>query len=156
MRIEKWVELSDTVQVDVDVNDVRGALAEAFANVTEDRLGEERPKAADVMRCFALIGKFLLAVTDDQIAMLNDAQRRLIGNYLANQSLRYVQPACAWRPISEMHEDFGTCILINLADPGYMVLGNNCSTGYNEKDWTHFAQVPSLTHEDARRLSSKG
>ena len=57
-----------------------------------------------------------------------------------------------WRPISEIHEDFGPCILINLDDPGYMEIGSNLDTGFDELQWTHFTPVPALSHEEAKQL----
>lgn len=93
MRIEKWVDFGQEVTVEIGVEDVRGALAEAFANVTNDRLGEEKPTARDVMRCFNLIATFLVALTDEQIGMLNDAQQRIIREYLLRQGARYKERA---------------------------------------------------------------
>lgn len=58
----------------------------------------------------------------------------------------------AWRPISEIHEDYGTCVLINLMEAGCMELGSNLDKDFNEQDWTHFAQAPKLTLEQADEL----
>lgn len=60
-----------------------------------------------------------------------------------------------WRPISEMHEDFGTCICIDINDPGAMWLGNHCSLDWDESRWTHFAQIPSLTNEQAEAMKAE-
>lgn len=53
-----------------------------------------------------------------------------------------------WRPISEAHEDWGTVVLINAADPGDVRLGHVCMLN---PDWdevsegmTHFARVPAF------------
>ena len=46
-----------------------------------------------------------------------------------------------WRPITEIHEDYGTCILLNRAD-GSVELGSNLDSGFNESEWTHFALIP--------------
>lgn len=57
-----------------------------------------------------------------------------------------------WRPIGEIHEDLGPCVLLRLDDPGYMEVGSNVDEDFNEPGWTHFAEVPKLTHEEAERL----
>lgn len=57
-----------------------------------------------------------------------------------------------WRPISEIHEDYGTCVLINLTEAGCMELGSNLDKEFREQDWTHFAQAPKLTIEQADEL----
>jgi hypothetical protein len=58
-----------------------------------------------------------------------------------------------WRPISEIHEDLGPCVLMRLDDPGYLEVGSNLDEDFNETGWTHFAEVPKLTHEEAERLA---
>jgi hypothetical protein len=103
MRIKTWVELSQEVEVSIDIHDIRGALAEAFNHVTEDRPCEELPRAADVARAFNEIGTFLNAVTDEQIALLKPGQRRVIGEYLAKQVPRFTPPPHAATTDSEEH-----------------------------------------------------
>lgn len=88
MRINKWVDMGAEVEIEISVDDVRGALAECFAAVTEDRLGEP-PNIHDVTKAFNQIGAFLNAVTDEQIALLNDKQRETIGAYLTKQAARF-------------------------------------------------------------------
>lgn len=60
-----------------------------------------------------------------------------------------------WKPIAEIHEDFGECILMNIEDPGNMALGNNLSLGYDESLWTHFTQITPLGQEEADRMKSQ-
>jgi hypothetical protein len=59
-----------------------------------------------------------------------------------------------WRPITEMHEDDGECVVINLldGDPGCMEIHHVCDLEFDAGEWTHFVRVPSLTTEDAERL----
>ena len=57
-----------------------------------------------------------------------------------------------WRPISELHEDYGQCVLINIADPGHVVMGNNLDAWFDETDWTHFARITPLSIETEREL----
>jgi hypothetical protein len=59
-----------------------------------------------------------------------------------------------WRPISEIHEDFGSCVLMRIDDPGYMDIGSNLDEDFNEPGWTHFAEVPKLTTEEAEVLKA--
>lgn len=62
--------------------------------------------------------------------------------------------ACQWRPIAEIHEDYGQCVLLNLAS-AYMELGNNLDLDFESMGWTHFAPVPRLTHDDVAKLRTQ-
>ena len=59
---------------------------------------------------------------------------------------------CAWRPISEIHEDHGPCVVMDISAAGYREITHVCSLDFDESRWTHFAPIPSMTHEDAERL----
>lgn len=63
------------------------------------------------------------------------------------QNLRY-----RWRPIREIHEDYGPCVAIDINDPGYQEIVSNLYKDYDETQWTHFAQLPELTNTEAERL----
>lgn len=52
-----------------------------------------------------------------------------------------------WRPISEIHEDYGPCILVNIEDPGYMEIGSNLDLDFDASEWTHFHPVPDMELE---------
>lgn len=58
-----------------------------------------------------------------------------------------------WRPISEIHEDLGTCVLININDPGDIGIGSNLNTDWDESRWTHFHQIAPLTNEQAEAMN---
>ena len=60
-----------------------------------------------------------------------------------------------WRPIAELHEDYGSCVLMNIDDPGYMEIGSNLNTDYDESQWTHFSQIVPLTTEEAERMKKE-
>ena len=60
-----------------------------------------------------------------------------------------------WRPISEMHEDLGQCILVNIADCGYMEFGNNLNLDWDESKLTHFAQIPLLGQKEYERMKDE-
>lgn len=71
----------------------------------------------------------------------------------AAQRIEKLEARARWRPISEMHEDFGECILVNvLKDTGYMEFGNNLSLNWDAAKWTHFAQVPLLGQNEYERM----
>lgn len=59
-----------------------------------------------------------------------------------------------WRPIYEIHEDYGPCVLMNLSDPGGLEIGSNLNTDWDESRWTHFAEVPKLTIAEAKELGN--
>ena len=89
MKVSKWVDMGQEVDVEIGADDIRCALAEAFAVATEDRLGEEGPNRNDVMYALNSIGAFLKGLTDEQIALLSPAQHRIIGEFLYDQSKRF-------------------------------------------------------------------
>lgn len=57
-----------------------------------------------------------------------------------------------WHPISEIHEDYGPCVVININDPGDMALASNLDLDWDESLWTHFSRIVPLWHEEAERL----
>jgi hypothetical protein len=70
-----------------------------------------------------------------------------------NAKLREELDRYQWRPISEIHEDYGPCVLIHIVDdPGYLEIGSNLNIDFDESAWTHFAQVPKLSTDEAERL----
>lgn len=91
MKISKWVDMGQDVDIEIGVDDIRGALAEAFARVTEDTqwLGDSPPNSNDVVLALSNIGSFLRALTDAQIAMLNSKQRATIAKFLTEQAERF-------------------------------------------------------------------
>jgi len=60
-----------------------------------------------------------------------------------------------WRPIAEIHEDFGPCVVMRIDDPGSLAVMSSLDENFDESDWTHFALVPRLTNEDAARLKER-
>jgi hypothetical protein len=91
MKVSKWVDMGQEVDVEIGADDIRCALAEAFAVVTEDRLGEEGPNRNDVTYALNSIGAFLKALTDDQIALLGKPSRKLIKEFLETQAKRFAE-----------------------------------------------------------------
>jgi hypothetical protein len=97
MKISKWVDMGQEVDIEIDFNDIRVALAEAFEPITRERLGEEGPSCGDVGRALNSMAAFLNALTDEHIAQLTAMQRSVIGRFLADTSLRFKVPAEATR-----------------------------------------------------------
>lgn len=87
MKITKWVDMGAEVTVEVSAEDIREALAEAFAATNQDL--EESVNVHDVIRAFQSIGSFLNGIHDDQIAILKETQRKIIGEFLAKASVRF-------------------------------------------------------------------
>lgn len=95
MKVTKWVDMGQEVEVEVGADDIRGALAEAFAVVTEDRLGESGPNRNDVMLAMNSMAAFLNALTDGQIGLFNIAQRTFIESFLVKAAARFKTCATA-------------------------------------------------------------
>jgi hypothetical protein len=89
MKISKWVDMGAEVDIEIGLDDVRGTLAEAFANITDDRLGEPGPNAAEVRKTLNMVGQFLKALTDEQIELIGRPSRMIVGAFLAAQAKRY-------------------------------------------------------------------
>lgn len=95
MKVTKWVDFGQDVEVDIDVDDIRGAINEAFSE-TEQRL-EQAVNVHDILRAFSNIGSFLKAFSDENIARLNDSQRKIIGGFLQDAGARFL----AQQPIGD-------------------------------------------------------
>ena len=91
MKLSKWVDMGQEVEIEVDFHDFRSAMNEAFSNVTDDRLGCEPPTGRDVIRALSDVGKFLNAMTDEHIALMNPAQRKIVREFLQANALRFVE-----------------------------------------------------------------
>lgn len=74
---------------------------------------------------------------------------------LALKALQKIQAHYRWRPIKEIHEDFGPCVLMDLFVPGFLAIGSNIDVDFDEFQWTHFTEVPKLTNEEAEELQAK-
>lgn len=57
-----------------------------------------------------------------------------------------------WRPITELHEDYGDCVLINVADCGDIEIGSNLDSDFDISRWTHFSQIAPLSGDDYDRM----
>ena len=88
MRIEKWVDLGANVTIDIDLNDIRGALSEAFTEASKDPLGEASNKHT-VLLAFNQIGAFLNGLGDGQIGLLTFGQRMTIESFLRKNADRF-------------------------------------------------------------------
>ena len=67
-----------------------------------------------------------------------------------------VRSRYSWQPISEIHEDYGPCVLVNVDDPGHMEIGSNLDVDFDESQWTHFVPVPALgQEEDYERMNKE-
>ncbi len=89
MKVSKWIDFGQEVEVEITTEDICAAIGEAFSAVTEDRLGEPGASRGEVIRAFNVIGNFLTAVTDEHINQLLPAQRELVGKYLATAARRF-------------------------------------------------------------------
>jgi hypothetical protein len=95
VKIKKWVDMGAEVSVEVGVDDVRASLAEAFAVVTEDRLGEPGPNRSEIFMALNDIAIFLKAITDAQISLMIFGQLDKIQHFLLEQHNRFNAPLVA-------------------------------------------------------------
>ncbi len=87
MKVTKWVDMGAEVTIDIGADEIRNALAEAFANTNQEF--EQAVNVNDILSAFNCIGAFLRAFTDEQIAMLNPVQRETVGRFLMEAALRF-------------------------------------------------------------------
>ena len=54
-----------------------------------------------------------------------------------------------WRPITEVHEEFGPVVVIDANDPGGVTVQwpGEIALDDDGTRWTHFAELPLLTNE---------
>lgn len=88
MKVSKWVDFGQEVEIDIDLTDVRCAIEEACARVTNPQF-EEEPTRNDVVMALSQVGLFLKALTDEQIALLNESQRSIVSGFLADHAKRF-------------------------------------------------------------------
>lgn len=93
MKVRKYVELAEEVEVNISADDIRAALAEAFEVVTRDRLGEEGPNRNDVLMALGYIATFFNALTAEQIDTMTLAQRSTVWVYLLKSAERFEPPS---------------------------------------------------------------
>ena len=89
MKVSKWVDFGQDVQIDIGVEDVRSALNEAFHVVSADRLGEPGPNRPEVSYALNDIAIFLKAMRDEHIAKLTPGVREKVAAFLMEQSVRF-------------------------------------------------------------------
>ncbi len=87
MKVTKWVDMGAEVTIDIGADEIRNALAEAFANTNQEL--EKAVNVHDILSAFNCIGSFLRAFTDEQIAALKPTQREIVGRFLMEAALRF-------------------------------------------------------------------
>lgn len=89
MKVTKWIDMGQEVEVEVTTADIRDALEEGFSGITQDRLGEPGPSANEVHQVLNDIGRFFNALTDEHIRTLSASARQIVGAYLAKAANRF-------------------------------------------------------------------
>lgn len=88
MKVTKWVDMGQEVAVEIGTDDIRCALSEAFANVTEPQF-EEVPNRYDVTRAIDSMAKFLKAMTDEHIELLGEPSKKIVRDFLLITAERF-------------------------------------------------------------------
>lgn len=107
MRISKWVDMGQEVEIEIGADDIRLALAEAFATTSGGVLGEV-PTKHDVTRSLNSIGAYLNAMTEEHIAKLSAGERKIIGEFLAKNAARFQHAEAIPDHPEEEHETSGS------------------------------------------------
>ena len=88
MRITKWVEFSQEVEISLGAEDISSLLSESL-------ISEGQETVQGVLYALNSIATFLRAIGDKQIAAMRPIQRRTVATFLAQQSGRFqnLEPA---------------------------------------------------------------
>ena len=114
MKVSKWVDFGQEVDVEISTEDIRAALGESFGKVGEDRvmrdLGDDQPYSPHhVTSAFNSIAQFLKALRDEQIAILTDKQREIIAGFLREASERF-EPVTSVNSHEKLVEALQKCV----------------------------------------------
>jgi hypothetical protein len=62
-------------------------------------------------------------------------------------ALQEAKSKWSWRPIYEMHEGHGDCVVVDLRTPEFsgFQIKSRLDLDFREAEWTHFAELPKLT-----------
>jgi len=88
VKVSKWVDFGQEVDVLIDINDIAGAIGEAWDRVARPHLDEE-PTRSDVISAMSRSLTLFTALTDEQIALLTSEQRTAIAKILAETAERF-------------------------------------------------------------------
>lgn len=89
MKVGKWVDFGQEVEVEISSEDVRTALAEAFARTQPEPLDDEQPDIRHVKILLNDIAKVLNALTDEQVQALEMPTREMCARFLRKQAARF-------------------------------------------------------------------
>ena len=77
MRIKKWIDIEQEIDVDISVEDITVALAEDPDTTTR------------IMNGLNQAAEFMKGISDEMIGEMRVAQRIIIGQFLEKQADRY-------------------------------------------------------------------
>ncbi len=77
-----------------------------------------------------------------------------VANEVARKLLVEMYERYRWRPIAELHEDFGPCVGMDINDPGYLVIVHANDTEFDE-NVTHFTRFAPLTNEQVEKMRAE-
>jgi len=88
---------------------------------------------------------------------LLETKKALFAMQKERDGLKILTDRYNWRPISEAHEDYGDLVLMNINEPGSLVLSHVCNLNWDlvSEGMTHFARVPMLGQEQYEELKAK-
>lgn len=92
MKITKWVDMGQEVEIHISAEDIRIALSEAFSEATKEKLGEGDNKH-EILLALNSIAGFLNALEQHQLDSLTLAQRLVIEKFLRDAADRFKLPA---------------------------------------------------------------
>lgn len=88
MKITKWIDMGQEVEIHISAEDIRIALSEAFSEATKDKLGED-DNQHDILLAINSMACFLNAVEQHQIDAMKFGQRLTIEKFLRGAADRF-------------------------------------------------------------------
>ena len=95
MKVSKWVDMGQEVEIEIGIDDIRATLSECFDRATRDELDGKGPNRQQIIYAIDTLAKCLRALTDRHIDCLTHEQRKIIETFLFEQSKRYVTRGAA-------------------------------------------------------------
>jgi hypothetical protein len=87
MTVKKWVESSQEVEIQIDADDIRCALSEAFDRANP-RDCDDHPNRGDVTDALNAIGGFMNGLTEEHLALLSPAAIATVAGYFERTAAR--------------------------------------------------------------------
>lgn len=82
MKIEKFVEISDNLEIDIDADDIRACLRESI---------NDADTKATVLNTLNNIAQFINGIPDELLNEITDKQKQIVYEFMVNAANRFAK-----------------------------------------------------------------